>query len=255
MANENGTWIMRGLDWDDPYRIRSWQELVNWVKEVGFLPLFAGKAAGFSAEEHVSPDFWWTGNQEQDPWEWREIIAAGHEVAYGKFFDGKAGFISPEWLPYFANCRRDGYDFDARWDDGLASRREKRIMDLLTARDEDGDVYFPETDILSTELKKMAGFGRNGEKNFPGVITGLQMQTYLVITEFRRRRNKKGQPYGMAVSILQPPEAIWGYDTLTAAYREKPETSWERILHQARRHFPEADEQELIRMIGRKPGS
>ena len=41
------------------------------------------KAAGFSAEEHVSPDFWWTGDREQDPWEWREIIAASHEVAYG----------------------------------------------------------------------------------------------------------------------------------------------------------------------------
>ena len=29
MANENGTWIMHGLRWDDPYRIRSWQELVK----------------------------------------------------------------------------------------------------------------------------------------------------------------------------------------------------------------------------------
>ena len=27
MAVENGIWIMRGLDWDDPGRIRSWQEL------------------------------------------------------------------------------------------------------------------------------------------------------------------------------------------------------------------------------------
>ena len=35
------------------------------------------------------------------------------KVAYGKFFDKKAGFISLEWLPYFANYRRSGYDFDA----------------------------------------------------------------------------------------------------------------------------------------------
>ncbi len=26
MANENGEWIMRGLDWNSPCRIRSWQE-------------------------------------------------------------------------------------------------------------------------------------------------------------------------------------------------------------------------------------
>ena len=39
MSMENGEWIMRGLAWDDPYRIRSWHELVDWINEVGFLPL------------------------------------------------------------------------------------------------------------------------------------------------------------------------------------------------------------------------
>ena len=29
MANEGGEWIMKGLDWDDPLRIRSWRELIN----------------------------------------------------------------------------------------------------------------------------------------------------------------------------------------------------------------------------------
>ena len=179
---------MRGLDWDNPYRIRTWQELINWVNEVGFLPLFANSVSGFSAEEHVSPLFWWTGDPEQDPWEWREIIAKSHQVAYGKFFGNKAGFISVDWLPYFANYRRDGYDFDARWEDGLVGRREKSIMDLLTGRDDDGDMTFPDTWLLSTELKKKAGFGKEGSKNFPGIITSLQMQTYLVIADFHRRQ-------------------------------------------------------------------
>jgi hypothetical protein len=105
---------MKGLEWDDPFRIRSWQELVNWVNEVGFLPLFANTVPGFSAEEHVHRWSWWTGDREQDPWEWRELIAHSRQVAYGKFFNQKAGFISQEWLPVFANYRQDGYDFDAR---------------------------------------------------------------------------------------------------------------------------------------------
>ena len=29
MANGRGEWIMRGLDWDDPARIRSWEELAS----------------------------------------------------------------------------------------------------------------------------------------------------------------------------------------------------------------------------------
>ena len=156
MANENGTWIMRGLPWDDPYRIRTWQELVNWVNEIGFLPLFANDITGFSAEEHVSANYWWTGDKEQDPWEWREIIAASHKVAYGKFFGGKAGFISKEWLPYFANYRRNGYDFDSRYEDGLATYREKVIMDYYIGEDVEGDMLWKQDAILSTELKKMA---------------------------------------------------------------------------------------------------
>ena len=41
MAVEDGQWIMRGLAWDNPYRIRTWRELVSWINEVCFLPLFA----------------------------------------------------------------------------------------------------------------------------------------------------------------------------------------------------------------------
>ncbi len=255
MAVEDGVWIMKGLDWNDPYRIRTWQELVNWINEVGFLPLFANDIEGFSVEEHVSPDYWWTGIKEEDPWEWREIIAASHKVCYGKFFAQKAGFISLEWLPYFANYRRSGYDFDSRWEDGLSNRREKKIMDMLTGRDEDGDVTFPDDQILSTELKKKAGFGKGGEKNYSGIITGLQMQTYLVINDFCRRRNKRGEEYGMPVSIMLPPEAIWGYETVTAAYAESPGKSYDRIITRIRQQFAGADEADIIKIIGKQPES
>ena len=43
----------------------------------------------------------------------------------------EAGFINMEWLPAFVNFRRDGYDFDARWDDKLANMRHKTIMDCF----------------------------------------------------------------------------------------------------------------------------
>ncbi len=247
MGVENGVWIMRGLGWNDPCRIRSWRELVGWIGEVGFLPLFAGEIKGFSVEEHVSPDFWWTGDAEQDPWEWREIIARSREVAYGKFFGGKAGFISLEWLPVFANCRRDGYDFDARYDEGLASARSRRIMDVFA----DGEGWRDDL-IFSTELKKLAGFGKDGAKNFPGVMTELQMQLYLVVVEFKRRQNKRGGEYGMPVSVLLPPEAVWGRDAVTAAYGEAPEESARRIAERIRALWPAADEKAVWRMVGRR---
>lgn len=253
MSVENGEWIMRGLDWNDPYRIRTWQELVNWINEIGFLPLFGNEIEGFSVEEHTSSEYWWSGDRNEDPWEWREIIAASSQVAYGKFFDKKAGFISLDWLPYFVNSRRNGYDFDARWQDGLASRREKKIMDFFIGENEDGDAVYKDRRILSTDLKKEAGFGKGGEKNFPGVVTNLQMQTYLVISDFQRRENKRGEEYGMAVSILLPPETIWGYDKVTKAYSEKPKESWRRIADHVKEMYLKADERNIIRLIGKEP--
>ena len=240
MAIENGEWIMRGLDWDDPARIQSWEELIDWIDEVGFLPLFKNEVPGFSVEENTSDLYWWTGDKEQDPWEWRVLIARSGQVAYGKFFGKKAGFVSKEWFPHFANYRRDGYDFDSRWDEELASMRCKRIMDQFENRDE----------LFSFELKRLAGFGKGGEKNFDGAVTDLQMQGYLLIRDFRRRVNQKGLEYGWPISIYSTPEALWGYDHISSAYHIAPAESRELIDRQVRKNFPEAEELELDVVLG-----
>lgn len=240
MAAENSEWTMRGLNWNDPYRIRSWQELINWVNEVGFLPLFKNEVDGFSAEEHTSSRYWWTGDPEQDPWEWRELITRSGQVAYGKFFGKRAGFISKAWFPHFANWRRDGYDFDSRWDEELATFRQKKIMDCFAKREE----------IFSFELKALAGFGKDGEKNFEGTVTDLQMGGYLLIRDFRQRLNKKGLPYGWPISVYATPEALWGYEHISSAYDTAPEESRKFIYQQVCRHFPSATEAALNTAMG-----
>ena len=240
MAIEDGAWIMRGLDWDDPSRIQSWEELIGWIDEVGFLPLFKNEVDGFSAEENTSDLYWWTGDEEQDPWEWRRLIARSGKVAYGKFFGGKVGFISRTWFPHFANWRRDGYDFDSRWDEELATMRQKRIMDCFSEKDE----------WFSFELKRQAGFGKGGEKNFEGTVTDLQMGGYLLIRDFRRRLNKKGFPYGWHISVYSTPEALWGYDHISSAYSVDPAESRALIYEQIRKNFPEATQEELDTALG-----
>ena len=243
MALENGEWIMRGLEWDNPLRIRSWQELVRWIDQVGFLPLFKNELEGFSAEEHTSGLWWWSGDPEQDPWEWRQLIARSGRVAYGKFFAGRAGFISRAWFPHFANWRRDGYDFDSRWDEALATMRQKRVMDQFARREE----------LYSFELRRLAGFGRDGEKNFEGTVTALQMGGYLLIRDFRQRLNKKGQPYGWPIAVYSTPEALWGHGHVASAYFTEPARSGELVFQQVRRHFPAATEASLQAVLGRNP--
>lgn len=239
MAVKSGEWVMDGIGWDDPLRIGSYQELIQLINEIGFLPLFKNEIKAFSVEERTSELFWWTGDKEHDPWEWRELIARSKEVIYGKFFNKKAGFVSKEWFPYFVNYRRDGYDFDARWEDGLANIRCKKIMDTFESK----------TEFTSFELKHQAGFEKGGEKNFNGIVTELQMQTYLTVTDFRRRRSKKGEEYGMPVSVYTKPEDIWGYEMVSAAYKESPIQSRERILDHIKERYVDASEAKIRKLI------
>ncbi len=244
---EEERWAMHGLDENDPMCIHTVDELRAYIHEVGFLPLFRNEIPGFSVEERTNPDGWWTDDAEKDPWEWRKIIAAGDDIAYGKFFDKKAGFISKEWFPCFANYRRDGYDFDARWDDELASIRSKKIMDLFAEDLSDRELY-------SFEVKQQAGFGKDKdeEKNFEGEITKLQMQTYLCVRDFRRRKNKSGNEYGWGIAVYCLPEHLWGYDYVTGAYREEPKDSALRIIRHVRELFPEASDRQIFKVTGFK---
>lgn len=245
METINGEWYMKGCAPTDPNRLRRAEELEALIGEIGFLPLFSNEIPGFSVEERTTADSWWTGDPDTDPWEWRITLAPSEKLAYGKFFDRKAGYVSAEWFPALANYRRDGYDFDALYDDGLAPFRMKKLLDALEPDEEAVGLS-----LLSCDLKEKAGFGKGGEKNFEGVLTDLQMRTYLLLGDFRQRLNRAGLPYGWHLALVQTPETKWGCAAVSAGYRESPETSWERITAKVRAHFPEASEGQLRKLLG-----
>lgn len=111
------------------------------------------------------------------------------------------------------------------------------------------DIFEKGEEFTGLELKRAAEFGKGGEKNFDGMITELQMETYLVIRDFRRKRNKKGAEYGMPVCVYAKPEALWGYEMVAAAYKEEPETSGKRILEHMRELYPDAEEKEIKKVV------
>lgn len=220
--------------------IRTVEELIEYINKAGFLPLFKNDIPGFSVEEHTNAADWWSEDSLLDPWEWRGIITRGGKAAYGKFFYGKAGFISKQWFPYFANYRRDGYDFDSLWEDEKASMRQKKVMDLF--EDEKAELY-------SFEIKKQAGFGKNGGKNFEGIMTSLQMQSYLCLRDFHRKRNKTGRAYGRSIAVYTRPETLWGYEYVTSAYEEEPRKSGDRIISHMMEIYPTASPEQILRAV------
>ena len=236
---------MRGCSPDDPECIHTADELLRLIQEIGFLPLFSNEIEGFSVEERTPAHVWWSGSDLTDPWVWRQILSHNPDIAYGKFFDKKAGFISRQWFPTFANYRRNGYDFDALCGDELVPFRNKKLMDAFEL-----DEKMSSLELMSFEIKAKAGFGKNGQKNFEGVLTDLQMQTYLITGDFQRKKNKKGQEYGWHIAVFETPETKWGYDYVANGYAEDPSTSWDKICNQVRRFFPEAKDPAIKRLLG-----
>ena len=214
--------------------------LQRLIDEVGFLPLGGdGALPGFSLAHMTAPESWHTGDPETDPWEWRQILAAGGGVVYGKFIERKNAFISREWFPALANWRRDGYDFDSLADSGAANWKQARIMALFG-----GGQPLP-----AHEIKRLAGFGKDGLQGFDGAVTALEMRTYLVFCGVQRKRNRMGEEYGWPVSLFAPPELTCGADYVRSCYGEPPEQSLHRILCHLRGVFPGADETQLMKFL------
>ena len=94
-------------------QLHSADGLIAAVEQYGFLPFFRNEIHGFSIEELCPPELWFADDVD-GPWEWKGPAARSGKCLYGKLFNKKAGFVSREWIPDFANFRRDGYDFIRR---------------------------------------------------------------------------------------------------------------------------------------------
>ena len=112
------------------------------------------------------------------------------------------------------------------------------------------DRFLEQEEWFSSELKRQAGFGKGGEKNFEGTVTDLQMGGYLLIRDFSQRINKKGVPYGWPISVYTTPEALWGYDHIASAYSVAPGESKAPVYEQIQKNFPEAAPETLDAVLG-----
>ena len=229
------------MTFSDDFTIGSMEELADVINELGFVPFFKNEIEGFSIEEHIAPGCWYYENDEDfwPAWEWKGSVIWQTKCAYGKFLRNKAMYISPKWFPDFANYRRDGYDFDARYEDGLASFHDKELYELL-------DIHAP---VMSKELKRLGGYGKNGRKGFDTMITRLQKQCYVLISDFRYAADKFGNEYGWGIAEYSTPEKFLGRKFTDKVYKRTPEESYDRVVKQFKKILPDAEISEIERIL------
>ncbi len=229
------------MTFSDGFSIGSMQELIDVIDEMGFVPFFTNEIEGFSIEEHIRPGCWYNDgdNGFWPAWEWKGPVIQKMKCAYGKFLKGKAMYVSPDWFPDFANYRRDGYDFDARYEDGLASFHDKELFELLDAN----------APVMSKQLKRLGNYGKNGRKGFDTMITRLQKQCYVVISDFRYSTDKLGNAYGWGVAEYSTPENFLGRRFSGVVYMRSPEESYARVLRQFKKILPDAGQTQIERIL------
>lgn len=211
-------------------------ELMDLIDRIGFLPLLDSGIRGFSAEDIVDEDCRYVvyadGGWDWPLWKWKgEVITDGGHV-YGKFFNGKAGFISREWWPDFCNYRRSKHP---KPEEGSIEEA------ILFALNEHGS-------LITRELRAVCGFDQPKMRSrFDGYVTRLQMATRIVTEDFVYPRDKHGREYGWGWSLLTTPESLYGHDECVCD--RTPQESFDRIIKHLHSICPNATESQLIRMI------
>ncbi len=230
------------------------EQLERHIRQVGFMPFFRNCIDGFSIEEMTPPELLFGDDTSDGPWQWKGPIISHWESAYGKFFKGKAGYVSLEWLPDFMNWRRSllpltGYDDDAR-----------NIHRVLVENES----------MLSKELKKASGFSLSRKRRivspqnpdesvvnehngmaFDSLIAQLQMGTHVSIADFEYLVSRKGETYGWGVARYCTPEAM--YPELFPIERSvdgrTPQESRERIVRHLCGLLADTDRQKVEKLI------
>ena len=221
--------------------LRSAGDLAALVNEIGFLPFFRNAIPGFSIEESTPGELWFS--EEEGPWEWKDPVIERTNCAYGKFYQGKAMYISAAWFPDFANYRRDGYDFEGFYENGFARSQDKKLIDALNRCGP----------LRTRQFKQESGLSQKGDgKNFDSALARLQMQTFLLIDGFEYAIDRQGKPYGWGIARYATPEQRFGADFFDTVYERSPEESGERVLHQLRKILPDAYDGDLVRLLGKR---
>ena len=236
--------------------IKNYNDFIEALLNAGFSMaggsddgIYAVIKGGWNEQQPVgNPIKWHTGDPDTDPWEWRiRVLNQRDDIAYGKLFFKKSGYITRAWYPYFLAARRGGEDFEDAYARGVISHFAKRIYDVVH-----------ENEMLPLHgIKQMAGFTRNDKSGFDRALNELQMGMFLAMCGEQSRAGSKigpGQSMGPNGSwpstVFCTTEQFFGSDVFEEAARISKNDAIRAIREQVLSLNPAADEKKIARFIG-----
>ena len=189
---------------------------------------------------YETPVRWHCGNPDIDPWEWRiRVLDERDDIAYGKLFFKKSGYITKQWYPCFLAARRGNVTFDEAYEGGTISHFAKRIYDTVAANGT----------LPLHGIKQLAGFSKEDKSGFDRALTELQMRMFLAICGRQQKMSQKGEEYGWSSTVFCITEQFFGDEVFNEASKISKEDAFEKIKAQILTLSPTAQEKMISKFI------
>ena len=206
--------------------IHSASDIAQLVNQRGFLPFFASEISDFSLEEVTPLELWFPDDgPDMGVWDYKSDVIMQAGCAYGRFYRGKACFVSLKWYRHLVNYRRACFTLSPTERDILAVLREhrsllsgelKRLCGYIAPRQP--RVTNPLERIARDQLcaltKRHTSPGEKKRHSFDHAITHLQMAGYVLCADFEYKHDRHGKRYGWGMARYCTPEDFFGPEAM-----------------------------------------
>lgn len=223
-------------------KIDSFYSFCESLREAGFSMGGSNDERIFSLSNYFSENIVsHTGDKETDPWEWRiRGVTECDDLAYGKVFFNKGGWITKGWFPYFMSICRGNKSLIEMYNDGLISNTAKRIYDLVNISQ----------DLSLQEIKTAIGCDKSEKSQFEAAITMLQMKMFITISGEKFKLSKDGKPYGWPVTTFCTAEDFFGEEIINLSCDIDKQEAVEKITEQIFSLNPNVETRIIRKFIG-----
>jgi hypothetical protein len=193
------------------YKIKTYEEAIQVIEEVGFLPL-APLVPEFPALNTITAPESWHSDTEYDPWIWRTRFSVDGVAGYGKFMKKKSILISRDFLPCFKAILGSYETVEDRYQKGHVS---KEALSLYRVISENG--------VIDTrELRTLAGLrDKEYKKVFDNALVELQGSMDIVISGIKEKVNAVGEKNGWSSTSFETYDSWASRNNIEAKTMEK----------------------------------
>lgn len=175
------------------YEVKTYEEAVQVIEEVGILPL-APLIPGFPSLSSITLAESWHTDTEYDPWLWRTKFSVDGIAGYGKFIKKKSILVSRELLPFVKRVLGSDESVEERYDNGNISKEAVELYKIIS---QEAGI---DTRTLrgKTELKD-----KDKKRIFDNALLELQGSMDIVISGIQDKLNGEGEKNGWSSTAFE----------------------------------------------------